>query len=178
MKINNAINRWQKKDYATLTQFLSHHKLTNNMNDTNNLDKNYIEWTKTLNMLMKKEYVKQYVYRGLKMKRVINNEITNYSFIAVSKSLDKASEFGDIIVKFHIPSHIKSYTFENDKEQEILVQRNTKLILDGVESVYKNKPVFTAKLIKYYEKRNIPRTMLNYKKLVLNSENENSNFEL
>ena len=186
MDTKRAINRWQKENYHTLTQFLRAHKMKNNLRNYD-LNEEYIDWTKALNSVMKYENIKRNVYRGLKSRYIINDELISYSFTAASKSRQKASEFGNIVVMFQIPEHIKSHTFVNEGEQEVLIERNTKLknfVFTG--DYINNKKVYVATLVKYRNHSNAqPNTernelnlsaQLSKLKKLYNSNNENSNF--
>lgn len=186
MNSKRAINRWQKENYHTLTQFLLAHKMKNILRNYD-LNEEYMDWTKALNSVMKYEHIKRNVYRGLKSKYIINDELISYAFTAASKSIEKASEFGDIVVMFQIPEHIKSHTFENEGEKEVLIERNTKLknfVFTG--DYINNKKVYVATLVKYRNHSNAQpnterntrnlSTKLNNLKKLYNSSNENSNF--
>ena len=183
MNRQRAITRWQKENYSSLTQFLSAHKMNDELSKSENKNKEFIQWTSVMNSLMSKENHTKYVYRGINSKFInSSNEIENFGFLATSSSITEASKFGDIILQFKIPSHIKSYTFENQREREVLIQRNTKL--RKIQPLYplkriKNKMVFSAELVKLINvstPRNTSRNINRLHQLNYNSGNENSNF--
>ena len=189
MNCRKAINRWQKKNYSSLTQFLCAHKMNDKLSKSENKNKEYMQWTSAMNSLMKERNHTNYVYRGMNSKFINSSmEIKNFGFLATSSSISEAAKFGDIILKFKIPPDIKSYTFENKGEQEVLIQRNTKLVKIKplnppptlkIKMMINHKFVFSAELVKLVNvstPRNTSRNIDRLHQLKYNSSNENSNF--
>lgn len=183
MNITTAINRWQKKNYGTLSSFLRNTNLPNNISSLNNNIKrnNLVKWSSSLNTIMSNGNNNNTImYRGTNKSFItIDNIIVNKSFISCSTSKSKSSEFGNCIIQFKIPSQIKRHLMSNTGENETLIERNTKFTNVKYISMYKNIPVYSAQLEKYTPYRIIrPRTPNLQTKLSrkLNSNNESSNF--
>lgn len=197
-----ALLRWQQKNYETLSQFLYAHNIPDNtskVNNINKLNKNMFQWTKDLNAVLMKRSKPITLYRGIRSdRRIKNGELVNKAFIGTSKSIQKAAMYGDIIIKFTLPKHIKSYEFPerigNNKlnEEEILIERNTKFFNIEFEKFWSvrinNKPIklfiFSAQIKKFYQpqqKINNAAFFVRLKNLqqtgkFTNSNNESSNF--
>lgn len=81
--------------------------------------------------------------------------IINKSYVSSSLTLDSANEFvsddGCCVICFTIPDNIKYYKYgievnKKDREQEILIERNTQFVINVEESNY---PVYYATLSKW-----------------------------
>jgi hypothetical protein len=77
------------------------------------------------------------VYRGLPDLYSIlneNSELINFSFTSVTTDIMVAQKFSNYykccVIKFTLPRKIKRHVFDDDREGEILLQRNTKFIID------------------------------------------------
>lgn len=195
----NYVHRWQQKDYETLAKFLYAHNLANNLSyiNTNLYNSNLINWTKTLNSLMTTSKCPKELYRGVRRNFNIdgkgNMSIVNKSFISTSKNIRKAAIFGDLVIKFKLPTHIKSFEFPKRNghklldEEEVLIERNTKFqniqymktVSFNRNGIMKQIHIFKADLIKYYKPKcpTYQFTAKNLNMLEKNSSNESSNFE-
>lgn len=159
MNVPNGIRRWQKGDYGDLTKFLAFHKMDNKLTNARNKDKNFIDWTVALDSIMRPATRSRTVYRGMKYTFVRGQKVVNFHFVASSTNMVKASEFGDIVLKFDIPKSVKSYTLVNDGEGEILIERNTMFVdITPTGKVINGKPVMEAKLVKMVERSDSERS--------------------
>jgi len=96
-------------------------------------------------------------FRGIAtdIKNIINNNdgvIINKSYTSCSRKLVEAkkytddSEDGCCILVFSIPPNIKTHIFGNQKEGEVLIERNTQFIIDTKNSRH---PLYNAVLSKW-----------------------------
>ena len=76
--------------------------------------------------------------------------LVNKSYSSCTSILDKAIEFASTdkccILMFTIPSDLKYHKFSDQREQEVLVERNTQFIIDKKSSKY---PVYNAILTRW-----------------------------
>ena len=96
-------------------------------------------------------------YRGIStdIKYTIDNNdgvIINKAYTSCSNSIDEAKKYmndsnnGCCILVFKIPLDIKTYIFENQKEGEVLIERNTQFVIDTENSRH---PIYSAILSKW-----------------------------
>jgi hypothetical protein len=194
MKIDNSIKRYQNNNYTTLTNFLRAHNFNNSKNAYNNVrlsNKNIVNWSKALNSIMHQTNYSIQLYRGLDIDLSNKTELINKSFTSCTKDIRIAKNYvkhannnDRTIIEFNLPPHIKRYNLKprnNDDEQEVLIQRNTKFINIKFKKMYNNHNVYTADIIRYYKHKNhsnVENKSLDnrLKNLTLNSNNERSNF--
>ena len=177
-----AKNRWKKQNYGSLSNFLNYHKPYNINNIVDLSSQEYKDWILNLDKIMSYENIDGFVYRGVSFD--FSKELINYRYVACSKDINIAKLYGDFIIRFIIPKNIKSYTFRNDKEKEILIERNTKFVFKGfVKTLNHGKIVIDADIKKIYKTRNNVGNpyislsdKLNQLSKMKNSNNENSNF--
>jgi hypothetical protein len=78
-----------------------------------------------IDKLMKKEVKPVVLYRGYKIFKYF---ITDKGYSSCTTDINIAKRFGTII-KFRLPDHISFYHFEDDKEDEYLLQRGLKFTI-------------------------------------------------
>ena len=130
----NDLKRYQQTtDYGKLGEFLYHHNLPNKINKNIKLNKNMINWTLSLNSVLKSGREMR-LYRGVRFEFNKNNEMINKGFISSTKDIQKAKMFSNgKVIEFKLPKHIKSFSFKYKStspnalnEEETLIERNTK----------------------------------------------------
>lgn len=125
---------------------------------------------KNLNNLMKPG-LSVNLYRGIHFKR-LPNVLQNKAFTSATTNYKIAKTFGDIVISFTLPKHIKRYNIKNthNYEFETLIQRGTQFSNFKLLRTNKNgTKVYSAKINSIPETR--PRIVL-----TRNSNNESSNF--
>lgn len=134
---------------------------------TNKYNKNI----KNLNNLMKPGSTVN-LYRGIHLSR-LPHVLQNKAFTSASKNYNIAKTFGDVVISFTLPIHIKRHHIQNSHnyEFETLIQRGTQFSNFKLLRINKNgTKVYSAKinLIPPPPPVKTPRQ--------LNSNNESSNF--
>ena len=89
---------------------------------------------KNIDKTMKKNLEKT-LYRGMG-NLVFKDFIIDKGYSSCTTEIDVARRFGTVI-KFNLPIHISFYHFDNDKEDEYLLQRGLRFtVLHKIENVY------------------------------------------
>jgi hypothetical protein len=118
------------------------------------------------------------LYRGITLSGGVPKVLKSRAFTSASSNINTAKEFGDIIIVFTLPPHIKRHHINNahNYEFETLIQRNTQFTNFKLLRTNKNgKKVYSAKI--ELLKNNVPKLENRLKSLKRNSNNESSNFE-
>jgi len=168
----NAIKEYQKGNYGIIGQYLRSGRHQQRLHaKTNNI-------IRTINSVINQSprgSKNMIVYRGYTPGLIENGKnLLNRSFLSTSTRMNVAKKFGSDIVKITVPKNLKRHVMKANGESEILIERGTRLI--NVKEISKNK--YSARLTSNKTPfRLSPDTPLgNFKKLVLNSNNESSNF--
>ena len=140
---------------------------------TNKYNKNI----QNLNNMMKAGYSVN-LYRGLTLSGGLPKVLKSHAFTSASSNFTIAKTFGDLVLVFTLPSHIKRHHIKNthNYEFETLIQRNTQFT--NFKHIRTNKNgirVYSAKI--ELLKNNTPKLKNRLRNLKRNSYNESSNFE-
>ena len=168
----NAIKEYQKGNYRSIGQYLrsgAHQqernakwsKIVRNINSVINQSPRGSK-----NMIVYRGYTPGFIENG--------KNLLNRSFLSTSTNKSKAKEFGSVVVKITVPRNLKRHVMNATGESEILIERGTRLT--NVKRVGKDN--YSARLTSNKTPfRLSPITPLKkYETLVLNSNNESSNF--
>ena len=140
---------------------------------TNKYNKNI----QNLNNMMKPGYSVN-LYRGLTLSGGLPKVLKSRAFTSASSNFTIAKTFGDLVLVFTLPSHIKRHHIKNthNYEFETLIQRNTQFT--NFKHIRTNKNgtrVYSAKI--ELLKNNTPKLENRLRNMKRNSNNESSNFE-
>jgi hypothetical protein len=130
----------------------------------------------TLNKLMKPGSAVN-LYRGLTLSS-LPKVLKSRAFTSASTKLNTAKTFGDIVIMFTLPPHIKRHHINNthNYEFETLIQRNTQFTNFRYIRTNKNGTrIYSAKI--ELLKNNAPKLENRLRNLKRNANNESSNFE-
>ena len=118
------------------------------------------------------------LYRGLTLSGGVPKVLKSRAFTSASSNLNVAKEFGDIVIIFTLPPHIKRHHIKNthNYEFETLIQRNTQFTnFRHIRTNKNGKKIYSAKI--ELLKNNTPKLENRLRNLKRNSNNESSNFE-
>jgi len=139
---------------------------------TNKYNKNI----QNLNTLMKSGKAVN-LYRGIVLSGNVPKVLKSRAFTSASTNINVAKEFGNKIIFFTLPPHIKRHHIINahNYEFETLIQRNTQFTNFKLLRTNKDgKKIYSAK-IEFL--KNVPQLKNRLRNLKRNSNNESSNFE-
>lgn len=131
---------------------------------------------KNIDKMMKNNNLKNViVYRGINKSLLLNlkntgsNVLVNKGYTSSSLDIEKSKMFADenCILRFVIPHNLKTHIYEYNKnisenlnEKEILIERNTQFVINGMDDIKPNK-VYDAVLCNYTP----PKSVQNLKNL-------------
>lgn len=93
------------------------------------------------------------LYRGVSERHyrigIDTGAIVNKSFTSSTKALEHARKFGKVVLCFTVPSDIGAYKFDNEYEEEMLIERNTQFVSFVEQGMHDNVLLVECKIAKY-----------------------------